>query len=208
MNTAYILDAQYWNNRYTTADTGWDMRQVSPPLQAYIDQLANKALRILIPGCGNSYEAMYLLQQGFTNITVMDIAIEPVKLLQEKCNGMAGIKIIHGDFFEHTGAYDLILEQTFFCAIDPKLRSIYVQQMHALLAPGGKLVGVLFNTMFEKAGPPFGGSITEYKQLFNYYFSLAVMTNCYNSYSKRAGTEVFINLSRKEKPKDAISMPL
>jgi hypothetical protein len=45
-------------------ETGWDLGQVSPPLKAYIDQLTDKNLRILIPGCGNSYEAEYLLEKG------------------------------------------------------------------------------------------------------------------------------------------------
>jgi 2-keto-3-deoxy-6-phosphogluconate aldolase len=69
-----ILDEQYWNNRYINNETGWDLRQVSPPLKAYFDQLENKNSSILIPGCGNAYEAIYLAEQGFTNITVIDIA--------------------------------------------------------------------------------------------------------------------------------------
>jgi hypothetical protein len=48
---------------------------VSPPIKAYIDTLKNKDIAILIPGCGNTYEAAYLLlEQGFTNVTVIDIA--------------------------------------------------------------------------------------------------------------------------------------
>ena len=69
-----MLGGTYWSNRYDTDDTGWDLGQVSPPIKAYLDQLENKNLRILIPGCGNTYEAEYLLQSGFTNITVIDIA--------------------------------------------------------------------------------------------------------------------------------------
>lgn len=60
------LDEFYWNTRYQTNDIGWDIGSVSPPIKAYIDQLTNKQLRILIPGCGNTYEAEYLLQQGLT----------------------------------------------------------------------------------------------------------------------------------------------
>ena len=68
------LGETYWNNQYEADATGWDLGTVSPPLKEYIDQLTNKDLRILIPGCGNTYEADYLLQKGFTNITVIDIA--------------------------------------------------------------------------------------------------------------------------------------
>ncbi len=191
------LDAAYWNELYANNETRWDMQQVSPPLKAYISQLDNKQLRILIPGCGNSYEAEYLLQQGFTNLTVIDIAAAPVQRLQEKLKDYPSVKIIQGDFFTHEGTYDLILEQTFFCALDPSLRSAYVKKMHQLLAPGGKLAGVLFASQFEAAGPPFGGSREEYQTLFTPYFTLHTLNPCYNSYPKRAGNELFIVFVKK-----------
>lgn len=192
------LNEQYWNNRYETKATGWDLGQVSPPLQAYIDQLVDKNLRILIPGCGNGYEAAYLVQQGFTNITVLDIAPLLVAELQKQFTNEPSIKIIAGDFFVHQGKYDLILEQTFFCAIDPSLRPAYAKQMHQLLAPGGKLVGVLFSREFEAAGPPFGGKAEEYMAYFEPHFLPLVFEPCYNSVQPRAGNELFVILQRKE----------
>ena len=59
------LNPDYWTQRYQENQTGWDLGQVSPPLQAYFDQLENKNLRILIPGCGRGYEGIYLLEKGF-----------------------------------------------------------------------------------------------------------------------------------------------
>ena len=113
---ADFLSKEYWEQRYATGETGWDMGEVSPPLKAYFDQLDNKDLRILIPGAGNSYEAEYLALNGFTNITVIDIAAEPVKRLKNVLGDLLGktINVIQGDFFEHKGEYDLIVEQTFF----------------------------------------------------------------------------------------------
>ena len=57
------------------------------------------------------------------------------------------------------------IEQTFFCAIDPQYRKDYVRQSNKLLKSKGKLVGLLFDFPIEQ-GPPFGGSISEYKALF------------------------------------------
>ena len=102
------------------------------------------------------------------------------------------ITIITGDFFEHKGQYDLILEQTFFCAIDPALRSCYVTKMHELLKPSGKLVGVLFNRSFD-GGPPFGGSKEEYEQLFSKHLHIKKMELCYNSILPRQGAEIFFS---------------
>jgi methyl halide transferase len=187
----------YWNNQYEANTTGWDLGEVSPPLKNYIDQLTKKDLRILIPGCGNTYEADYLLQQGFTNITVVDIAPTLVARLKEKHRGNPNIKIILGDFFNQEGKYDLILEQTFFCAIHPPLRKDYVAKMNELLATDGKLVGVLFDREFEQNGPPFGGSQYEYRMLFEKDLNIEVFERCYNSFIKREETELFVILARK-----------
>ena len=107
------------------------------------------------------------------------------------------IQIILGDFFKHQGEYDLILEQTFFCAINANLRKSYVAKMIELLSTDGKLAGVLFNKIFAQQGPPFGGSKREYKSLFENWFELQVFDPCYNSFNKRQGTELFIILQKK-----------
>jgi methyl halide transferase len=191
------LNKTYWNDRYIQGATGWDLGQVSPPLQGYIDQLAQKDLRILIPGCGNGYEAAYLLQQGFTEVTVLDIAPLAVASLRQQLADRPGIRILEGDFFAHQGQYDLILEQTFFCAIDPSLRPAYAQQMHHLLVPGGRLAGVLFRSAFEQPGPPFGGTADEYRAYFEPYFYIKIMAPCYNSVKPRAGNELFVVMRKR-----------
>jgi len=70
------------------------------------------------------------------------------------------IQVLLGDFFNHKGEYDLIIEQTFFCALPPTMRQKYVWKMHELLAKDGILAGLLFNRKFE-VSPPFGGSQEE-----------------------------------------------
>ncbi len=192
-----LLGEMFWNNQYIASSTGWDLGQVSPPIKAYIDQLTNKQLRILIPGCGNSYEAAYLLQQGFTNVTLIDIAPHLVQQLKNKYASNTHINIILGDFFNHKGFYDLIFEQTFFCALSPSLRKSYVEAMKQLLVPNGKLVGVLFDKVFEQNGPPFGGYKSEYLSLFKNDFNVITAELCYNSFSKRLQTELFIILQKK-----------
>jgi SAM-dependent methyltransferase len=188
------LDEQFWTHRYLLGQTGWDIGYPSVPLLEYINQLSCKELKILIPGCGNAYEAAFLLEKGFTDVTLLDISAELVRRIRQRFAGQP-IRILQQDFFEHDEQYDLILEQTFFCALDPRLRSAYVQQMHSLLKPGGKLVGVLFNRSFE-GGPPFGGSKEEYELLFSTLFSIKKMELCYNSIPPRRDTELFFILQK------------
>ena len=191
------MDKSYWNGRYENNDTGWDIGIISPPLKEYINQLPNKQIAILIPGCGNAYEAEYLLQQGFTNITVIDIAPVAIEALRLKLNAFEGnqLRIIEGDFFNLDESFDLIIEQTFFCALQPALRNIYADKMYSLLNKGGKLVGLLFNRSFD-AGPPFGGNKEEYLLLFGSKYITQLMEPCYNSIAPRAGSELFFILKK------------
>lgn len=185
---------EYWENLYQTKETAWDLGKPSTPLAEYIDSLKNKDASILIPGCGNSYEAEYLVEKGFANLTVIDIASSPVKRLKEKIGDKA--TVIQDDFFKHAGKYDLILEQTFFCALNPVLRPAYVEKMSQLLNENGKLAGVLFNRQFE-TNPPFGGSEEEYRELFPKHLQILKMEVCTNSIPPRAGYELFFIATKK-----------
>lgn len=190
-----LNDESFWNERYLNRETGWDINQVSPPLKHYIDSIHDKSMAILIPGCGNAYEAEYLIENAFLNVTVLDISSVLVNKLKDKFTGKK-INIIQADFFTHQGKYDLILEQTFFCALNPSLRHDYVKKMHNLLNENGRLAGVLFNKDFGNDHPPYGGSKEEYLKLFSPFFQILTMEDCYNSIPPRAGSELFIELEK------------
>lgn len=189
------LDQNYWDAQYKSKTTGWDLGQIAPPIQNFIDSIENKNCRILIPGCGNTYEAEYLLEKRFSNITVIDIAPTLVSLLQQKFANNSNIKIVLEDFFEHKGEYDIIIEQTFFCALPPFMRQKYVWKMHQLLAEKGKLAGLLFNRDFEVI-PPFGGSQKEYELLFKIAFDFTKLEVAQNSAAPRKGSELFFEFQK------------
>ena len=188
------LSSNYWNERYKIFAIGWDLGEISPPIKAYVDQLEDKSVAILIPGCGNAYEAEYLHRKGFTNVHVLDFASEPIADFKKRVVDFPENHLHQDDFFIHQGQYDLILEQTLFCAIDPLLRADYVKSVKRMLSPKGKLVGLLFNRQFE-GGPPFGGHKTDYEKLFSQEFSIVEMNECYNSVAPRKGSELFIKIS-------------
>ncbi len=197
----FKLDENYWEERWINEKTNWDIGYSSPAIEEYILQYPNKEASILIPGCGNAYEVEFLWNRGFSNITVLDISTTAVQILRDKYQGKKGVTVICEDFFNHHGKYDLVIEQTFFCALHPDLRPQYVNKMHGLLNKGGRIIGVLFNRVFEKDGPPFGGSVLEYQNLFNNDFQIQKMEECYNSIEARKGSEVFINLKKTRKLK-------
>lgn len=191
------LDQSYWEAKWQSQQTGWDIGQASPAISSYMANYPNKNASILIPGCGNAYEAEFLLANGFINITLIDIAPKAAGLLKEKFAKSPQVKVLCEDFFQHQGKYDLIIEQTFFCAIQPKRRKEYAEKAFSLLNREGKIIGLLFDRSFDHQGPPFGGCAEDYKPIFRDYFKIETMEESYNSITARAGSEVFIKLLRK-----------
>lgn len=191
------LTKEYWTERYNDNNIPWDAGIITTPIKEYVDQLNNKDLKILISGVGNGHELNYLYSNGFKNVYGLDISEEPIANFKRNNPDFPEDQLIVGDFFKHDNQYDLIIEQTFFCALNTELRPLYVTKMHDLLKENGKLAGVLFSFPLTEQGPPFGGSIEEYQQLFSDNFFLKTLAPCYNSIKPRENNELFIIFNKK-----------
>lgn len=191
------LNKDYWENRYHLNEIGWDIGTVSTPLKEYIDQIENKELKILIPGAGNGYEFEYLYNAGFQNVFVIDIAKTPLENIQKRMPHLDDKHLIHKDFFELNDTFDLIIEQTFFCAIATDLRKKYVLKMSSLLNSGSKIVGLLFQFPLTEKGPPFGGNENEYRALFQNQFNIKTLESAHNSIKPRENNELFFIFEKK-----------
>ncbi len=188
------LDLAFWDDRWQNAETGWDIGTVAPIMRSYIDHISDKSASILIPGSGSAHEAAYLRDQGFQNVHILDISPTACALAEQQFDG--DVVTVHcEDFFGHEGRYDFILEQTFFCALPPSMRSDYAQKMSTLLADDGTLFGLMFDREFEQDGPPFGGSAAEYQEIFEPFFSHIKMNPSTGSIAPRQGTEIFVEMS-------------
>ena len=93
--------------------------------------------------------------------------------------------------------FDLIIEQTFFCALNPNLRPAYTKKMSDLLYKEGKILGLLFDDLLNTDKPPFGGSKTEYLEYFKPDFTVLLMEHSYNSHPLRTGKELFFKAKLK-----------
>lgn len=189
------MEKEFWEDRYKNQETGWDLGEISRPIKTYFEQVEDKTLAILIPGCGFGHEASFLFQAGYNNVTIIDISEKAITEFKKRNPTFPHEKIVLGNFFEFEGQFDIIVEQTLFCAINPKDRDKYVSTVFKLLKPKGKLIGLLFDCDFP-AGPPFGGSKSEYLERFSKKFNQISMENCYNSIQPRAGKEVFIKMGK------------
>lgn len=193
----YPMDKSYWTQRYAEKKTGWDIGYPSTPIVAYFNHYDERAKRILVPGAGNAYEAEHLWNEGHKELHVCDLSKLPLDNFKSRCPSFPPDQLIEGDFFKLTDTYDIIVEQTFFCALPRDYRQQYVQQCHRMLQEDGYIVGLLFNKEIVADGPPFGGSIEEYLELFAPYFDIAIMEDCHNSIPPRKGNELFIKLIKK-----------
>ena len=193
------LDNSFWNFRYQNNQTGWDLGEISNPIKKWFDNQENKKINILIPGAGKGHEVKYGFENGFGNIFYMDFSSRSADLFKEICPGFPKDQILIGDFFSLKKPlfFDVIIEQTFFCAIDPTLRSNYIKKTNEILKENGKIIGLLFNREFDTNGPPFGGTEKEYRGLFNSKFNFKKFENSLLSTLPRKEYEFWIELIKK-----------
>lgn len=192
-----MLDKDYWQNRYQEEKTGWDAGNITTPIKTYFDAIKDKTLKILIPGCGNAHEAAYLFQQGFSNLYLCDWAQAPLDNFSTENPNFPKEQLICANFFElEEKDFDFVVEQTFFCAINPSLRPQYALKMSEILKVGGQLVGLFFGKELGLEGPPFGGNKAEYLSYFEPLFSNVKMEPCINSIAPRLGSELFIEIKK------------
>jgi hypothetical protein len=193
------LTPDYWNERYLHQHTPWDMGQVSPPLKHFIDRhLMDSHTRVLIPGAGRAYEAIYLHRKGFSEVHVCDWAPAAFDWLRQQAPDFPETHLHCTDFFQLQLQVDVILEQTFFSAIEPTMRPKYARQAFELLQPGGLLAGLLFAAPFDAPGPPFGGTAAEYQGLFAPYFEIRHLAIAKDSIPPRLGHELWIEFYKPD----------
>ena len=191
------LDAEYWQSRYAEDDAPWDLGAISPAILEILDGLDNKSMQILIPGSGRGHEAVYLRQKGFSNVYLCDWASGAFDYLLEGFPSYPKEQLLIQDFFTLDQKFDLILEQTFFCALPRTMRYDYARKMGELLTDEGRLTGLLFASEFEKPGPPFGGTKIEYISIFEPYLEVEYMAIAMNSIPPRQGNELIFRALAK-----------
>lgn len=197
------LSASDWEKRYATEDTPWDLKGPTPEFMRLAEEsfFPRKGGRALVPGGGRGHDAIFLAQKGF-EVNLVDFAPSALEAaLAEASREKVVVNAFRQDFFElsqsgyHQNSYDLFLEYTFFCAIDPSLRADYARAAASLLRPGGILLGLFFPLLTDKAGPPFQVSQEEIEKLFSPHFELR-FEDPRESIKPRAGREI-VGIFRK-----------
>jgi SAM-dependent methyltransferase len=99
---------------------------------------------------------------------------------------------------DHRGVFDGLWEYTCFCAIDPGRRAEYVRVVHALLRPGGVLLGCFFPLREGTDGPPFPVSRAEIERVLAPWFDVLDAGPPAESVEQRRGLEWLVRARRRD----------
>ena len=188
---------EYWENSYNAGEMAWDLGEPTPIFKNWI-HLQKKPLSICILGAGNGWDALYFAEKGH-EVTAVDFANSAITNMTDTAKKKnLKINIICEDIFNleklYDAKFDIVLEYTCYCAIDPNKRTNYIQMVNNLLKPSGKLVGILFpiDKELDDNGPPFGVDINATITMFSKYFTLVKKEIPTLSIERRRGREVFV----------------
>ena len=188
---------EYWEKSYQSGDMSWDLGRPTPIFDDWI-QYQTDSLSICIYGAGNGWDAINFAEKGH-NVTAVDFAKSAINNMHTSAQDKGvQLNLIHSDIFDlcklfnHT--FDIVLEYTCFCAIDPKRRMDYVRMTNQILKPNGKLVALLFpiDKDINDDGPPFAVDLDSTISLFSKYFILDTKEIPSLSIKRRNGREVLV----------------
>lgn len=185
----------FWETAYQEGRTGWDLGGPSPVLVAWADRPDRPQTgRVAVVGAGRGHDALFLADRGF-EVVGFDLAPSAIAAARQAAQARnLAAEFVQADLFAldraWLGQFDLVVEHTCFCAIDPSLRPAYVTAVRSLLKPQGSLVGVFF-THDRPGGPPFGSTAAEITAHFAPQFEILELSRSSHSIDRRRDEEHF-----------------
>lgn len=191
---------QFWSQIYQQETPKWDLGKPAPALVDMLPRLKLPKSRVLVLGCGLGHDAAFFAENGHV-VTAVDMSPDAIKGARSLyADRYPQITWIEADLFklshEHHQAYDLVFEQTCYCAINPTLRDELILKWRQFLANQGHLLGVFF-AMEKKQGPPFGGTEWELRERLKKHFQFIFWGRWNKSIDRRNGKELLIYAVKK-----------
>ncbi len=198
------VDKAFWQGIYDAGNPRFDVGAASPPLVDWLDANPSGPGRAVVPGCGYGHDVIELARRGLfaVGIDFVTDAIMSARAAAQRAGVAARAHFLDQDVFalssEHDGGYDLLFEQTCYCAIDPSRRDEYAALAARLVAPGGLLLFVVYPADGHQGGPPFAIDPDEIGPRFDEEFELLRMgLPARTSKPTRADKEQFAVLRRR-----------
>ncbi|KAJ3388083.1 hypothetical protein HDU92_001628 [Lobulomyces angularis] len=213
------MSQKFWENRWELKDTPWDKEKLSAPslmkllnTKQYPNFSVPEEGYFLVPGCGSGNDVINIFKAGpkrhsigldFSSIAI-DQALEKVKNSDiDASNNLGKIDFCSGDFFKFNyfdKTFDFVYDYTFFCALEPSLRTEWGKKMAELISDGGLLVTLMFPIMeFSEDGPPYPVSLEAYQQVLVENFELVLHEKVVESFPGRQDRENLAVWKRKNR---------
>lgn len=185
------MEFSFWKSRWETGQIGFHEGKANALLAAHAGRL-DGARRVLVPLAGKAHDMLFLRALGHE--------VVGVELVEQACreffedNHLAvhtsehppfrvfrdvrgGLELLCGDVFDVTtarvGTFDAIYDRAALIALDPMTRGRYVDTLHALLAPGGRVLLVTFvYDQTKLPGPPWSVDDATVEALFSSRFRI------------------------------------
>jgi SAM-dependent methyltransferase len=157
-----------WEQRFRDDDTPWERSGSHPAMTVWSRSgLIQPGKTCIMPGCGRTDDLHQLASLGLiaTGIDLSATAISWQKSRLSADNLTAELHVEDAFDFQPQTPSDLVWEQTFLCAISPRLRDTYEQTVYRWLKSGGSLLA-LFMQKDEPGGPPYGCPMDVMRDLF------------------------------------------
>ncbi len=176
------MDLSYWKKRWQEGNIGWHNEKVDNDLQTFVkNERPSLSSPVLIPLCGKTLDIDWLAQQSF-DVVGVDVSPLALKAVVARNSGAWStqthpkavvhshrrIQLWEADFFDWAqtaqATYCWVWDRAAFVAIDPSLRTHYLQAMAQLLRPDGFMLCKTFAYAQElSTAPPY--SVTEAQML-------------------------------------------
>lgn len=156
-----VSAADYWEAAYRERRDGWELGAASPPIARALAEMQARG-RAVVFGAGRGHEARAAAARGWEVVGV-DFAeaarAEAVRLTPPEFASRITWRVADIFALAKTDAekFDLLIEHTSFCAIDPARRGEWMRVARAVLRPNATLLG-LFYTHPREGGPPYGAT--------------------------------------------------
>jgi SAM-dependent methyltransferase len=203
---AGVHEPQFWDSQYTEwqkggAAPGWDLQSPAQPLRDVLPQVKIPRSRVCVLGAGAGHDAAYLANQGHF-VTAVDFSPAAIGHAKTQYPETPNLKYQVADAFDfakkNPQQFDLVLEHTLFCAIDPARRNDLTRAWRQLMAPSGYFLGIFFTMDKDPYGsPPFSATEWELRERLKSDFNFLYWTRWKNSIPRRAGKELVVYATRK-----------
>ncbi|KAK8512121.1 hypothetical protein V6N13_097201 [Hibiscus sabdariffa] len=160
-----------WEESWKQGVTPWDLGRPTPVVLHLRDTGSLPMGRALVPGCGTGYDVVAMACPGryAVGLDISEEGIKKAKQMSSSSPNADYFTFLKEDFFSWrpTDLFDLVFDYTFFCAIEPDMRSAWAQQIQNLLKPDGELITLMFPMDDHAGGPPYKVAVEDYEEVLH-----------------------------------------